>query len=364
MEKPVDCPHPPTYMEDTSRPLVIVTRGSALALAQARDVMARARLVMPGRGFEMKVVKTTGDHLQTASMANPEGNLPKGLFTKELEVELASGGGDLAVHSLKDLPTELPEGMELAGVLPRADVREVMVYRDAAMVAKRPGLVEWSPGMRLLRGFGPGLTLKKLPQGAVLATSSTRRAALLRLKRPDLGMVTIRGNVGTRLAKVAEDAAFDATLLAAAGLVRLGMFLGPKGRLMLDPVLPAGHGHAPPPEGLFGVLLEPEDLLPAVGQGAIGLEIRSDNVAARELARLLTHGNTERAVTAERAFLRGVGGGCQSPIAAHARVLGHQLHLRASVLTGDRWWHGEARRPMREAAELGCELAAEFGRAG
>lgn len=349
-------------MQDTTRPLIIVTRGSALALAQANAVVAMARQVLPDRKVELKVVRTTGDHLQTASMANPEGALPKGLFTKELEVELASGGGDIAVHSLKDLPTELPEGMELAGVLARADAREVLIYRDVEAVAKRPPLTEWSPGTRLLRGFGPGMRLDRLPEGAVIATSSTRRAALLQLRRPDLGVVPIRGNVGTRLAKVTEDAAFDATMLAAAGLVRLGMFLGPRGRLVLDPVLPPGHGNEAPPEGLFGVLIEPEELLPAVGQGAVGLEIRSDNTDARELARILTHGNTEKAVLAERAFLRGVGGGCQSPIAGYARVMGHQLHLRASVLTGDRWWHGEARRPLREAEVLGRELAEEFCR--
>jgi porphobilinogen deaminase len=349
-------------MREATRPLILVTRGSALALAQANSVMALARQVRPGLRVELKVVRTTGDHLQTASMANPDGLLPKGLFTKELEVELASGGGDIAVHSLKDLPTELPEGMELAGVLPRADVREVLIYRDAEAVAKRPPLAEWSPGMRILRGFGPGMRLDQLPKGAVIATGSTRRAALLRLRRPDLGVVPIRGNVGTRLAKVTEDVGFDATLLAAAGLVRLGMFLGPRGRLVLDPVLPPGHGKEAPPEGLFGVLIEPEELLPAVGQGAVGLEIRSDNVDARELARMLTHGNTEKAVIAERAFLRGVGGGCQSPIAAHARVVGHQLHLRASVLSDERWWHGEARRPLRDAEVLGRELAEEFCR--
>ncbi len=340
-------------MQDTTRPLIIVTRGSALALAQANTVVALARQVLPDRKVEVKVVRTTGDHLQTASMANAEGALPKGLFTKELEVELASGGGDIAVHSLKDLPTELPEGMELAGVLPRADAREVLIYRDAEAVAKRPPLTEWSPGTRLIRGFGPGMRLDRLPKGAVIATSSMI-----------FDDITLSGNNMDlqELPRVTEDAAFDATMLAAAGLVRLGMFLGPRGRLVLDPVLPPGHGREAPPEGLFGVLIEPEELLPAVGQGAVGLEIRSDNGDARELARILTHGNTEKAVLAERAFLRGVGGGCQSPIAAYARVVGHQLHLRASVLTGERWWHGEARRPLREAEVLGRELAEGFCR--
>ena len=339
--------------------MVIATRGSALALAQANTLLESARMRFPGQPFELKIVRTTGDKMQSASLANADGSLPKGLFTKELEVELESGGADLAVHSLKDLPTELPEGLELAATLPRADVREVMVYRDAAHVATLPPVGEWSPGQRLMQGFAPGLKLSKLPAQTVVATSSTRRAALLQALRPDLVIVPIRGNVGTRLGKVATDPTFDVTLLAAAGLVRLGLFLGPKSRLMLDPILPSGHGCEPPPTGLLGTLLEPEEMLSAVGQGAIGIEIRSDNADAREVALGLNHGNTWRCVTAERAFLRAVGGGCQSPIAGYARIVGHQVHLRAAVQRESGWWRGEGRRAMAEAAALGMALGEE-----
>ena len=327
-------------------------------MAQAHSVLDAARMLFPGQAFELKIVRTTGDQMQTASLANPDGTLPRGLFTKELEVELESGGADLAVHSLKDLPTELPAGLELAGVLPRADVRDVLVYRSASLVASLPPPAEWSPGTRMMRGFEPPLKLAKLPAKTVIATSSTRRAAWMRALRPDFEVVPIRGNVGTRLGKLVQDARFDVTILAAAGLVRLGMFVGPKSRLMLDPVLRPGHGFEPPPEGLCATLLEPEEMLPAVGQGAIGIEIRSDNAEARELATALNHGNTWRCVLAERAFLRGMGGGCQSPVAAHARIVGHQVHLRAGVLQEKTWWRGEGRRPVAEAEALGAGLAA------
>lgn len=344
-------------------PIVVATRGSALALAQANTVVRLLRAAWPGREFELKVVRTTGDKLQTASLAQSSAGagLPKGLFTKELEVELEAGSADLAVHSLKDLPTELPEGLELGAVLPRADARDVLIYRDTRAVAARPGPSEWSPGQKLMRGFGPGLVLSKLPKGAVVATSSTRRAAFVQRIRPDVEVVPIRGNVGTRLQKLVEDASYDATLLAAAGLGRLGLFVGPGSRLGLSPTLPRDHGFVPPPPGLLATVLEPEEMLPAVGQGAIGIEIASGNGRVREVIAALNHGNTWRCVVAERAFLKAVGGGCQSPIAAHARVVGHRVHLRAAVLRDGVWWTGEGWRPMDEGEELGRELAAGQG---
>lgn len=128
---------------------------------------------------------------------------------------------------------------------------------------------------------------------------------------------------------------------------------------MLDPTLPRGHASAPPPAGLLGRLLEPEELLPAAGQGAIGIEIRSDNAEARRIASALNHWNTWRCVTAERAFLRGIGGGCQSPVAASARIVGHQVHLRAAWMNGGTWWRGEGRRATAEAEALGLELAGQ-----
>lgn len=342
-----------------NRTIVIATRGSALALVQAKSVLAGARSLFPDQAFELKVVRTTGDQLQAASTANPDRVLDKGLFTKELEVELESGAADLAVHSLKDLPTELPAGLELISTLPRADVREVLLYRDAASVAARPPIAEWSPGQRLMKGFPPGLKLSRLPAKTVVATNSTRRAALLQAIRSDIEIVPIRGNVGTRLAKLAEDPKFDMTILAAAGLVRLGLYLGPKGRLILDPTLPPGHTFAAPPAGLLGCLLDPDEFLPAAGQGAIGIEIRSGNQEARRIATALNHGNTWRCVVAERAFLRGVGGGCQSPVAASARIVGHQVHLRAAWMNAGRWWRGEGRRAVAEAEALGLELAGQ-----
>ena len=183
---------------------------------------------MPQKRFELKIIKTTGDHLQTASMANPGSapDLPKGLFTKELEVALLNDEADLAVHSLKDLPTELPPGLELASVLKRADVRDVLLFRSDRAVAEKLKQTaktqsEWRPGQKIMRGFRKTLTLGKLPQNAVIATSSTRRGAQLKALRPDLEIVPIRGNVGTRLRKLWEQPELDATVLAAAGLDRL-----------------------------------------------------------------------------------------------------------------------------------------------
>lgn len=219
-----------------TKPIVIATRGSALALAQANAVLAQCRAAFPRIAFELSIIKTTGDKLQTASLANPDASLPKGLFTKELEVALLNGEADLAVHSLKDLPTELPAGLALGAVGKRADVRDVLIYRDEAAVraeladvARWP--VDWAPGQRLKRGLGRRLTLAKLPADAVVATSSTRRRALLLAARPELKVIELRGNVPTRLQKLAERAEFDAILLAAAGLERLKFIIGPKGDL-------------------------------------------------------------------------------------------------------------------------------------
>src|SRR5512138_1260382 len=171
------------------RPISIATRGSALALAQANMVLAQCRAAFPDLGFELKIIKTTGDKLQTASLAQEGKNLPKGLFTKELEVALLENKADLAVHSLKDLPTEVPSGLKLGAVAKRADVRDVLIYREA--------------GKSDHRGFGLELRVPDFPAGAVVATSSTRRKAQLLLLNPALKLPDIRGNVATRLQKVA-----------------------------------------------------------------------------------------------------------------------------------------------------------------
>ena len=165
----------------SSKPLIIATRGSALALVQSNAILVQCRDAFPERAFEVRIFKTTGDKLQTASLANTE--LPKGLFTKELEVALLNGEADLAVHSLKDLPTALPAGLILGAAGRREDVRDVLLYRSGEGGS--------------LRGFPPGLTIHGLPKGATVATSSTRRGAQLQELRPDLKIVPIRGNVGS-----------------------------------------------------------------------------------------------------------------------------------------------------------------------
>jgi len=341
-------------MPEPTGTIRIGTRGSALALAQAQTVLDRCRAAFPALRFELKIIKTTGDKLQTAALARRGPSLPKGLFTRELEVALVRHQADLAVHSLKDLPIELPPGLTLGAVCPRADVRDVLLYRDAAwLAALRSGLVrtgemaDWVPGQAELRGFGAGLRLADLPTGARIATSSPRRQAQLHAQRPDLQFVELRGNVPTRLNSLATRAEFDATVLALAGLSRLNFRLGPDGRLEGDAV----------PEGLMGVVLDTSVMLPCVGQGAIGIEIRAEDERAAALCQRLNHYNTLQAVTAERAFLRAMGGGCSSPVAALAQPVGDLLHMQAvSFVNGLR--RAEAKRPLAEAVALGEAMAA------
>lgn len=344
-----------------SRPFILCTRGSALALAQANTVLADLRHLWPDRQFELNIIKTTGDKLQAAALGQPGETLPKGLFTKELEVALLAKEADLAVHSLKDLPTELPDGLQLTATPARADVRDVLLFREAAFAgyaARRS-----APAADRTPYFGSAHAgLEALPPNAIVATSSTRRAAQIRAARPDVQVVEIRGNVDTRLRKLTEDDSFDATVLAAAGLVRLQFFIGPKGDLRLDPRLPPEQlaGFKAPPAGVMATILEPEEMLPAVGQGAVGLETRSDDAEVNSVVGSLNHRNTFVAVTAERAFLRGMGGGCQSPVAAYARVLGHQVDLRVASYRDAEPRRAEGRRPVAEAAKLGERLAEQL----
>src|SRR5579872_5093925 len=179
-------------MPSDNRTIIIASRGSPLALAQANAVLAQCRAAFPRVKFELKIIKTTGDKLQKASMAKEGVSLPKGLFTKELEVALLKEQADIAVHSLKDLPTELPSGLTLGAVGERADVRDVLLYRDAELFSTQDR-----------RGFKPGLVIKDLPQGATVGTSSTRRKSQLLMHRPDLRIIELRGNVPTRLEKLA-----------------------------------------------------------------------------------------------------------------------------------------------------------------
>ena len=319
----------------STNPILIATRGSALALAQANTVLGLCQAAFPGLSFELRIIKTTGDKLQTASLASSE--LPKGLFTKEIEDALVRGEADLAVHSLKDLPTELPSGLTLGAVLPRADVRDVVIHKGAAPA-------------------GLALALPILPHGASVASSSTRRKAQLHHLRPDLNIVPIRGNVGTRLRKLTEQQELAATILAAAGLKRLGFEMRADGRLIGPPATPV-------PDGVLARPMEPEEMLPCVGQAAIGIEVRQNDARINPVSQALNHAETMHCVTAERAFLTGMGGGCQLAVAAYAKLDAGQVWMRAISFLSEAPVRGETRGPATEAETLGRLLAVKLSQA-
>ncbi len=338
----------------TERPITIATRGSALALAQAHMIFDQCRAAFPKLRFEIKIIKTTGDKMLTASLAKSgQEELPKGLFTKELEVALVKGHADLAVHSLKDLPTELPMGLKLGAVGKRADVRDVLLYRDAEYLAKQKSATEveeWSPGHSERRGFKTKLTLKDLPRGATIATSSTRRRDQLLMRRPDLKIVEIRGNIVTRMQKLADKVELDGLMLAAAGIARLNFKITPAGKLEGDAV----------PDGLLATILETDVMLPAVGQAAIGIEIRADDERIAKICERLNHFNTMQCVTAERAFLAAMGGGCASPVAAYAEVVGDKIEMKVISFVGGTRKCAKGKRNVKEPETLGQQLAAEL----
>jgi hydroxymethylbilane synthase len=265
-------------------PVRIGTRGSPLALAQAHEVRARLQAAHGGGDddYPIVVIKTTGDMILDRPLADVGG---KGLFTKEIEEALHERSIDVAVHSMKDMQTALPPGLGIGAVLEREDVR------DAFISLKYPALAA-------------------LPEGATVGTSSLRREAQVRRSRPDLKVVGFRGNVQTRLRKLEEGLA-DATFLACAGLNRLGM---------------TAH---------ITEAISPETMLPAVAQGAIGLEIREDDETVRGLVAALNHEATALCVTAERAFLGKLEGSCRTPIAGLARLDGDGLAFRGLLLTPD-----------------------------
>ena len=326
-----------------SRPVLIATRGSALALAQAELVRHQCRAVSPYLDFEIRIIKTTGDKLQTAPMANQYQQLPKGLFTREIEEALLTSEADLAVHSLKDLPTELPAGLELGSVLPREDVRDVLLYRRGKSVEPS------AP-------FG----IKDLPANAVVATSSTRREAQVNALRRDIRVVPIRGNVGTRLQKLADQLEVDAIILAAAGLHRLGLSLNADGALVSSPLSGGANNRVIFPKNIFGTPLALDQMLPCAGQGAIGVETRSNDGRVADLCSKINHPQTMHSVRAERAFLRAMGGGCQSPIGAHATIRGMHLVLRAICFCGDVAHRIEQQGAVDGAEELGESAAREL----
>ncbi len=312
-------------MTSSDKTIYIATRGSALALAQANFVLGECRKHFPLRAFELKIIKTTGDKLQKASMARIDATLPRGLFTKELEDALLNGEADLAVHSLKDLPTILPDGLKLGATGKREDVRDVLI-------SKAP------------------VHISDLPKEATIATSSTRRSAQLLERRPDLKIVAIRGNVGTRLQKLAENSELEGTILAAAGLRRLGFKIDNHGFLSGDGI----------PSGLHATPISSDEMLPCVGQAAVGIEVREKDGRIDAICEKLNDAATWHCVTAERAFLRAMGGGCQSAVGAYGEIFGKEIRLRSVSYLGKEIQRGEIRGPVEQAVELGEKLANSF----
>lgn len=294
------------------RTLVLGTRGSALALAQTSLALDALRLAWPGREFAVREIKTTGDRRQDLSLTHlaPGGHgygttaerVDPGLFTKELETELLEGRIDVAIHSLKDLPTQMPGGLALTAVLPRGDAADVLITKGTP-------------------SGGSGLSL--LEQGALVATSSLRRQRQLRHFRPDLRVTEVRGNVGTRLAKLRDNPDWAALVLARAGLERLGI------------AVPSLGGWIETEKGRFqAATLGPREMLPAVGQGAIGLQARFDDAETQEALAPIQHMPTWIAITAERELLRLLGGGCQLPLGVATAVSLRELRMRALFFDG------------------------------
>jgi hydroxymethylbilane synthase len=291
--------------------LRIGSRGSPLALVQARQVqsaLAQASGVAPAE-IEIKIIRTSGDKIADRPLADAGG---KGLFTKEIEEALLSGAIDCAVHSSKDLPAVLPAGLTLAAFLPREDPRDALVSRKAD-------------------------SLRALPHNALVGTSSPRRQALLKRARPDLRIAPLRGNVETRLRKI-ESGDMDGTVLAVAGLKRLGLLAA------------------------ASAVLEIDEFLPAAGQGAIAIETRADDKNMRALAAAIDHADTATALAAERAFLAALGGSCRTPIAGHALIEGEVIRFRGLVAKIDGSDAVEASRQghRADAAALGAEAGGEL----
>jgi hydroxymethylbilane synthase len=293
-----------------ARPLRIGTRGSAMALYQARLVRDRLIAAHPELGepgmIEIEVIRTTGDRVQNRLLAEIGG---KGLFTKEIEEALLGRRIDLAVHSLKDMETALPAGLDIVCVLPRDDPRDVLVTRD-------------------------GTRLDALPAGAAIGTASLRRKAQLLRRRPELAAAPIRGNVDTRLGKLAAGEV-DGLLLALCGLQRLGR------------------------TDLASEVLSVEAMLPAVGQGALAIEARADDTAVRALLAPLHHADSAACIAAERAMLAALDGSCRTPIAGLATLDGARLSLKAMLLAPD--GSAEYRAGGAAAAADGVALGRDIG---
>jgi len=289
--------------------LRIGSRGSPLALVQAREVQRRIATAagIDVATIEIKVIRTTGDIVQDRPLADAGG---KGLFTKEIEEALLAGSIDLAVHSSKDLPTILPPGLVLASFPAREDGRDAFISRKAN-------------------------SLRDLPAGAVVGSASPRRQALVKRLRPDLAVVMLRGNVDTRLRKL-DTGEVDATLLAVAGLKRLGLLSSAT------------------------AILDPDEFVPAVGQGAIGIETRADDERTRALVAEVDDADTAAALAAERSFLAVLDGSCRTPIGGHANIERGALRFRGIIIKPD---GSEAFEVFRQGRpEAAADLGADAGR--
>ncbi|ATC92931.1 hydroxymethylbilane synthase [Pseudoalteromonas tunicata] len=293
-------------MTFSSPTLRIATRKSALALWQAEFVKAQLEIHHPGIQVELVPMSTQGDKILDTPLAKIGG---KGLFVKELEQAMLEGRADIAVHSMKDVPVEFPEGLELNTICEREDPRDAFVSNRFK-------------------------TIEELPQGAVVGTSSLRRQCQIRALRPDLEIRDLRGNVNTRLAKL-DEGQYDAIILAAAGLIRLEM-----------------------PQRIAS-FIEPEQSLPANGQGAVGIECRSDDITTKQLLAALEHTETRIRVLAERAMNRRLEGGCQVPIGAFAQVSGEHITIRGLVgaIDGSEILRDQVQGLCADAEQLGVELA-------
>ena len=303
---------PCPYTVRVMRTVTVGTRGSTLALAQTRWVVARLKEEWPDTDFRIQTITTKGDKdRQALGQLAQKGD--KGFWVKEIEDALLQSRIDIAVHSLKDLPTEQPEGLEVASIPKRVDARDVLIGKE---------------GMK---------RLADLPQGARVGTSSVRRRAFLKAFRPDLQVIDLRGNIDTRLAALAGEE-YDAIILAAAGLIRTEM------RNRIDE------------------FVEPDILLPAPGQGALALETRADDDLTIEVAYAIHDHLTDDRITAEREFLAGLGAGCMAPVGAHASVKGGVLTLEGWVaaLDGSKVIRATSAGEPSECADLGAELAADM----
>ncbi len=299
-------PHRPT--------LRIGTRGSALALAQAGQIRALLKKKFPNIRFPFVIVKTTGDEFQSVELFR-KNNV--GVFTKTIEEKLLQKKVDIAVHSLKDLPTDLPAGLFLAAFPKRLDVCDVLISRNRS-------------------------ALKTLPAGALVGTGSPRRKRQIAMLRPDLKLVDIRGNLDTRVKKVLENKTLDAVVVAKAGLLRIKKYLK------------------------YARTISPADVLPAAGQAALGIEIRKGDLFAAKVVSVLNHKNTEKEVLAERRFLKVLQGGCRIPVGIHSKIKHEKLFLKAAVFStrSRRFIAGEVSGRKEDFEKVGARLAKKLLKGG